>query len=158
MSFPQSIVPISPHSSQVRNIVQYLLKVRRRVTWSFIWSFIILNLLPTLSAFAQIQLCPIPRFLGSGLGRWYAVVSAADSTAVPSVGRSKSISSFFVGVVLIASVIIVHADLYKRSSLDLAKAVFIMFQNATATYVILGIIMHYRATVSSWAKVPRLCQ
>ncbi len=44
--------------------------------------FIILNILSTLSTFAQIRLCPIPRFLGSGFGRQYAAISATDSTSI----------------------------------------------------------------------------
>ncbi len=45
-----------------------------------IWSFSILNLLFTLSAFAQIRLCPISRFFRFGLGRRYAALSPADSS------------------------------------------------------------------------------
>ncbi len=88
------------------------------------------------------DLCPIPRFLGFGLSRRYAAVSAADSTVVPNVGRSKSTSNTFVGVVLIALVIIVHAALCRRSSSDLAKAVSNMYPHAIAAYVILWIITH----------------
>ncbi len=102
--------------------------------------FIILNLLSTLSAFAQIRLCPIPRFLGSGHDRRYVAFSAADSTTVPSVDRSKSISSTYVRIVLIVSVIIVHMSLYRSSSSDLAKTMSIMSHHATAAYVILCII------------------
>ncbi len=100
------------HSSLVSITIRYLLKMHHRVTWSFI----IRNLLSILSAFAQIQFCPVPRFLRSGLSRRYAAISAADSTTIPSDGRSKSISSTFVGVVLIAPVIIVHAVLCRHSS------------------------------------------
>ncbi len=95
------------------------------------WSFIILNLLSSLSAFAQIRLGPIPRFLRSGLGRWYDAIEAANSTAIPSVGRSKSISTFL-EIVLIAPVIIVHASFYRHSTSDLAKAMSIMSHYVTA--------------------------
>ncbi len=120
-------------------LIRYLLKVHHRVTWSFI----ILNLLSTLSAFAQILLCPISRFLGSGYGRRYVAFSAADSIAIPSVGRSKSISSTFVGVVLIAPAIIVHATLYRSASSDLPKTMSIMSHFATAAYVTLWIITRF---------------
>ncbi len=107
-------------------------------------------------AFAQIRLYPVPRFLGSGLGRRYAAISAADSTTVPIVGGSKSISSTFVGVVVIASVIIVHATLCRSSSSDLAKAVSIMFTMRQLNTLSYGLSHVYRATVSvsSWANVP----
>ncbi len=58
------------HSSLVSITVQYLTNVCLRVTWSFI----LLNLLSILSAFAQIRLCLIPRFFGFGLGKRYAAV------------------------------------------------------------------------------------
>ncbi len=103
------------------------------------WSFIILNLLSTLSAFTEIRLCPIPRFLWSGLCRQYVAINAADSTNIPSVGICKNISSTFIGVVLIAPVTIVHAALCRHSNSDLAKA---MSHHATAAYVIIGIITH----------------
>ncbi len=76
------------HSSLVGITIRYLPKVRRRVTWSFI----ILNLLSTLSAFAQIDyvLFQISRIW---LRRTYAYTSFADSTIIPTVGRSKSISN-----------------------------------------------------------------
>ncbi len=81
----------SLHASQFvnRSVKVLLLKVHRRVTRSFI----ILNLLSTLSAFVQIRLCPIPRFLGFGLSKWYAVISVADSSAIPNIG--KNISALF---------------------------------------------------------------
>ncbi len=104
------------------------------------WSFIVLNLLSTLSVFAQIKLHSIPSFLESGLGSQYAVISAADSNAIPSIGKSKNFSSILVRVVLIAPVIIIRAALRRRSSSDLAKAISILSYHATVTYMILGII------------------
>ncbi len=111
--------------------------MRLRVTWSFIIQY----LLSILSAFTQIQLCPIPRFLGSGLDRRYAAISAADSTAILSVGSSKKIFSTFVVVVHVAPVIIIHAAPCRCSSSDLAKAMSILPHHATVAYVILKIII-----------------
>ncbi len=125
----------SCHSSFVDIAIRYVPNVRVRV----MWSVIMLNLLFILSAFTQIRLCPIPRFFGSSHGRRYAAIIAANSTADPSVGRSKNISSIFVGIVFIAPVIIIHAALYRRSSSDLAKAISILSHHSTAAYVILGI-------------------
>ncbi len=100
--------------------------------------------------FAQIQLRPIPRFLGSGLERQYAAISAADSTNIPSVGRSKNISSTFVGVGPIAHAITVHVALCRCSSSDTARAISINVQQSDSR------LSHvYRATVLSWTKVPR---
>ncbi len=84
----------------------------------------------------QLKSTPNPRFFRSGLGRRYAAISAADSATIPSVGRFKNISSTFVGVVLVASVIIIHAAFCRRSSLDLAKAMSIL-----PHYVTKGTIM-----------------
>ncbi len=117
--------------------VWYLLKVRGGVTCSFI----IPKLLSALSSFAQIWLCAIFRFLRSGLNRRYAAISAADSTTIPSVGKSKSNFSTFAGVVLIIPMIIEYAAFCRCSSLDLAKAMFITSHYATTAYVILGVIM-----------------
>ncbi len=58
------------------------------------WSFIMLNLLSILSAFAQVWLCHIRRFFRFGFDRRYAAINAADSTAVSSVGYIQ-----FVGVI-----------------------------------------------------------
>ncbi len=116
-----------------------------------------LNLLSILFTFTQIRLCPISRFFGFSLGRCYAAISAADSTAVPTVSRFKNISNTFVGVVLIAPVIIIHAALCRRSSSDLIKAMFMPSHHATAAYVIGIITRLHMATVPSWAKVPRSC-
>ncbi len=136
MPFSQLIGPVYPCSSPVGITIRYLPKVCHRVTWSFI----ILNLLSTLSAFVQIRLHSIPRLLRSGLGKWYAAISAANSTAVPNVGGFKSILSTFVGVVLIAPVIIMYAALCRCSSLDLAKAMSIMSHYVIVVYMILWII------------------
>ncbi len=68
-----------------------------------------------------------------------AAISAADSTAVPSVGSSRT-STALVGVVLITPVIIIHVALGRRLSLDHAKAMAVSSHHATAAYVILGII------------------
>ncbi len=133
MPFSQLTAPAFP---SLCISIQYLSKVRHRITWSLI----ILNLLFSLSAFAQVRLCPIPRFLESGLGRQYAAINVTDSTTVLNVGGSKSISSTFVGAVLIAPAIIMHAALCRHSSSDLAKAMPIMSHHATAAYAILGII------------------
>ncbi len=72
------------HSFLVGVTVRYLPNVRLRDTWSFI----MLNLLSIVSAFTQIRLSPVLSLFGFGLGRRYAAIRAADSNAVPSVGRS----------------------------------------------------------------------
>ncbi len=107
------------------------------------WSFIIQDLLSTLSFFAQIRLCPVLRFLGSSLSRWYASISAADSTIFPSVGGSKSISSTFFGVVLIAPEIIMppsldHAEAMSVMSYHAAVACMIFVYTFIEAHVILG--------------------
>ncbi len=61
----------------------------------------------------------------------------------PPPGRSKNISNTFVGVVLIAPVIIMRAALCRRSSSDLVKAVPMPSHHATAAYVISGIITRW---------------
>ncbi len=52
----------------------------------------------------------------------------------------RTFSSTFVEVVLITSLIIIHAVICRRSSSDLTKAMSTLSQHATAAYVILGII------------------
>ncbi len=98
------------------------------------------DLLSTFSASAQIRLSLIPWFFGSSLGRQYAIISAANSTAIPNVGRSKNTFGSFVGVVLIASVIIIHAALCRCCSSDVTKAIFILTYHAIAAYVILRLL------------------
>ncbi len=114
------------HSSLVGTTIRYLPIMHLRITRSFI----ILNLLSILSAFTQIRLCLIFRFFRFVVGWQYAAISAADSIADP-----RASPAFLLGVVLITPVIIIHATLCRRSSSDLAKAMSILFPNATATYM-----------------------
>ncbi len=170
MPFSQLIGPVFSHSSLVGIAIRYLLKVRCRVTWSFI----ILNLLFTLSAFAHIRLCPIPRFLGCGLGRRYVAISAADTNPVPSVGRSERISSTFLGAVFIAPVIIMHATLLQfgpcQGNVHYAPSCYSRIYDHRDYHMFIEPQCHfgqeslgpvdkcvYRATVSFWARVPWPC-
>ncbi len=59
---------------------------------------------------------------------------------LPSVLQTPSPFPVLADPVLIALVIIINAALCRRSSLDLAKAMSMLFYHATTAYVILGII------------------
>ncbi len=86
---------------------------------------------------------PIIQYFGVvvfDLERRYAAPNAATSSAVLSGGRSKNISSNFVGILLRAPVIIMHAALYRCTSSDLAKVKSMLSHHAIAAYVIVGII------------------